>query len=63
MWNFGNEDPVMKAPLPDQQAKIDELDRRVAKTTSSGETRARYRGAQAKWEQSIAKQGQALAWR
>jgi hypothetical protein len=29
-WNYGNEDPLVKAPLPDQVRKLAELDRKVA---------------------------------
>jgi hypothetical protein len=31
VWNFGNEPPYLKAPLPDQQAKLDDLDDRIAR--------------------------------
>ena len=29
-WNYGNEDPLVKAPLPEQVRKLAELDRKVA---------------------------------
>ncbi|HXB73448.1 MAG TPA: DUF1553 domain-containing protein [Candidatus Acidoferrales bacterium] len=29
-WNYGNEDPRVKAPLPDQTQKLAELDRQIA---------------------------------
>jgi hypothetical protein len=29
VYNFGNEPPVVRAPLPEQQAKLDEADRKV----------------------------------
>jgi hypothetical protein len=29
-WNYGNEDPLVKAPLPEQVRKLAELDRQVA---------------------------------
>jgi len=30
VYNFGNEEPYLKAPLPDQQRRLEELDRRIA---------------------------------
>ena len=29
-WNYGNEDPLVKAPLPEQEQKLGELDRKIA---------------------------------
>jgi hypothetical protein len=54
VWNFGNEDPVIKAPLPHQQAKLDELDRRVAAAERKLEKlEPKLQKAQAKWERGI----------
>jgi hypothetical protein len=34
VWNFGNEPPLMKAPLPDQARRLAELDARVSRAQS-----------------------------
>jgi hypothetical protein len=57
VWNFGNEDPVIKAPLPDQQKRLDELDSTVA--GAKQKLQALQPGiakGQQKWERKIAKQ-------
>ena len=35
VWNFGNEDPLIKAPLPEHELKLAELDARVTATTKN----------------------------
>jgi len=54
VWNFGNEPPYIKAPLPDQKAKLDALDDRIAqqrtKLTSLEPAIAK---AQSKWTPTI----------
>src|SRR6185503_104816 len=30
VYNFGNEEPYVQAPLPDQQVRLDDFDRRIA---------------------------------
>jgi hypothetical protein len=56
VWNFGNEDPVIKAPLPDQQQKLDEFDRRIGMAQRMVEKlEPKVVKAQKKWERKIAK--------
>jgi len=55
VYNFGNEEPFIKAPTPEQEAKLEEFDRKV----SSAEQRysafqPELTRAQQVWEQSLA---------
>jgi hypothetical protein len=66
VWNFGNEEPVIKAPLPEQAAKLAELDRRVAELERRVPNTDKK---QAKWERKLKKPlewtvtaGQQLHW-
>ena len=58
VWNFGNEPPVIQAPLPEQQRQLDEFDRRIeeaeGKLAGMQDDLAR---AQAKWEQRVVTSG------
>jgi hypothetical protein len=56
VYNFGNEEPYIKAPTADQQRRLDELDHRVAEAES--ERRAlepELLDAQRKWERKVAR--------
>ena len=54
-WNYGNEDPLVKAPLPDQSRNLTELDRRIAEAERRFEAqRPQLRKAQRRWERSLA---------
>jgi hypothetical protein len=56
VWNFGNQEPVVKAPLPEQQKRLDELDRELAGARRAFEQlQPRIDRDQAKWERKIAK--------
>lgn len=51
-YNFGNDQPYIHAPLPEQQAKLDDMDRRIAAARRRVEqAEPAGRKAQAKWEE------------
>ncbi len=51
VWNFGNEPPYIKAPLPAQKAKLDELDDRLkAQRTKWASLERAVAKAQAGWQ-------------
>jgi len=53
-WNYGNEEPLVKAPLPDQEAKLGELNRNLARAQADfSKLEPGRRQAQAKWEHKI----------
>jgi hypothetical protein len=63
VWNFGNEDPVMKAPLPDHQQKLDEFQHRIDALEDRLNRLAPERvRAQSKWERSFTKSRTAVEW-
>jgi hypothetical protein len=56
VYNFGNEEPYVPAPLPEQQAKLDEFDRRIAETRREVEgLQAALREGLRKWERRAPK--------
>ncbi|SPE29780.1 conserved exported hypothetical protein [Candidatus Sulfopaludibacter sp. SbA6] len=56
VWNYGPEEPFVKAPLPDQQRKLAELDRQVEAHRRAYEAlKPQTRKAQARWEKSAAR--------
>jgi len=53
-WNYGNEEPLVKAPLPDQEAKLAELDRNLLRARAAfAGIEPTLRLAQTKWEKQI----------
>jgi hypothetical protein len=55
VWNYGNEDPLVKAPLPEQVQKLAELDRQVAAAQARFDAmQPQLRAAQRAWERSAA---------
>ncbi len=59
VYNFGNEEPYIKAPLPDQQAKLDVFDRDLAAASRKVEDfEPALIRAQRQWERSVSKQEQ-----
>ncbi|MBL0158401.1 MAG: DUF1553 domain-containing protein [Bryobacterales bacterium] len=53
-YNFGNDQPYIPAPLPEQQAKLDEMERRIAAARLAVErAEPKERAAQAKWEKTL----------
>ncbi len=57
VYNFGNEEPYIKAPLPDQQKRIDEFDRTLAALHQQlSKLEAKSEKAEHKWEKSLRKQ-------
>jgi hypothetical protein len=61
VYNFGNEEPYIKAPLPGQQKRLDEFDRALAALharLSSLDTKSAK--AESKWERGIRKRN--LDW-
>ena len=56
VWNFGNEDPVIKAPLPQQEAKLAKLDARLEAAREKFEALAgALEREQAAWETALRK--------
>jgi hypothetical protein len=56
VYNFGNEEPFIKAPTPPQQARLAELDaKRQAADAAWQAAQPRFRKEQAKWEKSLTK--------
>ena len=54
VWNFGNEPPVMKAPLPDQQRQWDALDHDVAAKRARWDSlQPALSEAQHQWEKKL----------
>src|SRR5713101_1237709 len=63
VWNFGNEEPVIKAPLPEQQRRLEALDQRLADARRAVEQLQRRSDTdQAKWERKVAKRRSWLDW-
>lgn len=63
VWNFGNEPPVMKAPLPEQERRLSELDAKfdaAQRAVDSLEPKSRV--AQAKWERALASDRRPIHW-
>ncbi len=58
VYNFGNEEPYVKAPTPDQQARLAGLDRKAAQAADRYTALApKLAKAQHKWEKRLAKGG------
>ena len=63
VYNYGNEDPVIKAPTPSQAARLEELDAEVRKTRLHlEELDGERRKAQRAWETELAKTGRVRDW-
>jgi cytochrome c553 len=61
VYNFGNEEPVIKAPTPEQEKKLAELDALADHETRQWQTAQQQLGAeQQKWEKRI--RGKKLDW-
>jgi hypothetical protein len=57
VYSFGNQEPWIKAPLPDQQKRLEDLDRKVAAARNKAATAERKaQKAEKKWLQSAAAQ-------
>ena len=55
VWNYGNEDPLVKAPLPEHAQKLTELDRKIAEAqTRFDSLQPRLREEQVRWERDLA---------
>lgn len=62
VYNFGNEEPFIKAPLPEQQERLSALEARVAAAERAVEAQEPLLARkQAQWEQKIAR-GKPLEW-
>ncbi len=62
VYNFGNDEPFMKAPLPDQERKLAQLDANVAEAEHGyASLRPVIAKAQRKWEKS-ARRGAKIEW-
>jgi len=63
VYNFGNEEPFIKAPLPEQQARLDWLDRAVREAQAKVDAlRPKVERAQAKWETRAARARPEIDW-
>ena len=55
VYNFGNEEPLIKAPVPEQEARLHELDRKLAASQQSyAALRDKVRQKQSAWEGWVA---------
>ena len=55
VWNYGNEDPLVKAPLPEHVQKLAALDQQVAAAQARFDAmQPQLRAAQLEWERSAA---------
>ena len=58
VYNFGNEEPFIKAPLPEQAAKLALLDAAVARAQAAVDAlKSNAEKAQRKWEKDVARGG------
>jgi hypothetical protein len=56
VYNFGNEEPYVKAPTPEQQTKLNEYDAKLDALRKSWDSlQTRLAGEQVKWERSLRK--------
>ena len=63
VYNFGNEDPVIKAPTPSQQARLDKLDAQVRKARLRlEELEGERKRAQRTWEEEVREHGRVEDW-
>lgn len=57
VYNFGNEEPYIKAPLPDQQVKLDDYAKRIEAAKAHVQSmEPAARTAQQKWERQAARE-------
>ncbi|MCC7157007.1 MAG: DUF1553 domain-containing protein [Bryobacterales bacterium] len=62
VYNFGNEEPFIKAPLPEQAKRLAELDARAASAKQAADSQEQLlEKAQAKWERGLAR-AKPLEW-
>ena len=55
VWNYGPEEPFVKAPLPEQEKRLAELDRELRERRQGWEAvQPDLRAAQAQWESGAA---------
>ncbi len=63
VWNFGNEPPVIKAPLPDQQKRLDEFDHRISLAEAKVKNlEPAIEKAQQKWEHGLLSKRKPVDW-
>ena len=63
VWNFGNEEPVIKAPLPEQEMRLAELDARLAGAEAKDRmVESKSEPAQRRWERRIARAKSPVDW-
>ncbi|MBC8164337.1 MAG: DUF1553 domain-containing protein [Bryobacteraceae bacterium] len=63
VWNFGNEEPHIKAPLPEQEKRLTELDRAVAEARDAvSRLQPAAEQAQKRWEKELASSPKPLEW-
>src|SRR5262249_864356 len=54
-WNYGNEDPVVKAPLAEQSERLAGIDRRIAEAEQRADRlQPQLRADQREWERALA---------
>ena len=58
VWNYGPEEPFVKAPLPEQKKRLDELDAALAAAHREWDSQlTALSKSQRKWERKVAKSG------
>jgi Protein of unknown function (DUF1553)/Protein of unknown function (DUF1549)/Concanavalin A-like lectin/glucanases superfamily/Planctomycete cytochrome C len=62
-YNYGNEEPYIKAPLPEQQQKLDAMDHEIAAAQARFDSlEARIAKEQHRWEQKLRKKAPEPDW-
>ena len=63
VWNFGNEDPLLHAPTPEQQQRLDALTRELSAAREQWDALApRIAREQSGWEANLVVRSAALDW-
>ena len=63
VYNFGNEDPVIAAPTPSQEARLEELDAQIRKARLRlEELEDERKRAQRAWEEEVREHGRGEDW-
>lgn len=63
VWNFGNEQPSIKAPLPEQQKQLDEYTRNIEVAQAKlDRLQSKIEKSQGKWEKKLRQDKTSIDW-